>query len=60
MMKIVVTESQLKKFTKNVADSKVVCDSCGWSWKLSEGGDEPFKCHKCPNNKSVTIIRKKK
>lgn len=60
MMKVIVTETQLKKFTKNVADSKVVCDSCGWSWKLSEGGDDPFKCHKCPKNKSVTIIRKKK
>ena len=32
---------------------KIVCDSCGWSWKLSEGGDDPYVCHKCgtDNNK---------
>lgn len=28
-------------------DKKVVCDECGWSWKLSEGGDDPYTCHKC-------------
>lgn len=26
---------------------KIVCDSCGWSWKLSEGGNDPYMCHKC-------------
>lgn len=27
----------------------VVCE-CGWSWKLSEGGDDPYVCHKCGHN----------
>ena len=26
---------------------KIVCDDCGWSWKLSEGGKDPYVCHKC-------------
>jgi hypothetical protein len=26
---------------------KIICDNCGWSWKLSEGGDDPYVCHKC-------------
>jgi hypothetical protein len=26
---------------------KIVCDNCDWSWKLSEGGDDPYVCHKC-------------
>jgi DNA-directed RNA polymerase subunit M/transcription elongation factor TFIIS len=25
----------------------VECEECGWSWKLSEGGDDPYTCHKC-------------
>ena len=25
---------------------------CGWSWKLSEGGDDPYVCHKCGRDNS--------
>jgi hypothetical protein len=25
----------------------VNCGSCDWSWKLSEGGNDPYVCHKC-------------
>ena len=49
-MKIKITELQLKKLTKMVDSEKVVCDECGWSWKLSEGGDDPYICHKCGHN----------
>ena len=28
-------------------DKKIICDSCDWSWKLSEGGNDPYMCHKC-------------
>ena len=34
-------------------DKKVVCDECGWSWKLSEGGDDPYTCHKCGHNNEI-------
>jgi hypothetical protein len=30
-------------------DKKIVCSKCGWDWKLSEGGDDPYTCHKCGN-----------
>lgn len=26
---------------------KIVCDECGWSWDLEDGGDEPYLCNKC-------------
>ena len=25
----------------------VNCGNCDWSWKLSDGGDDPYVCHKC-------------
>ena len=28
-------------------DKKIVCQECGWSWKLFEGGHDPYTCHKC-------------
>jgi len=31
-------------------DMKIICGGCDWSWKLSEGGDKPYLCHKCGND----------
>ena len=28
-------------------DERIVCDECGWSWDLSDGGNDPYTCHKC-------------
>jgi DNA-directed RNA polymerase subunit RPC12/RpoP len=41
-----VNESDLE--TKQ-NDKKIVCEKCGWSWDLSDGGDDPYTCHKCGN-----------
>jgi len=26
---------------------KIKCVSCGWSWDLVDGGEDPYVCHKC-------------
>lgn len=28
----------------------VNCGNCEWEWKLSDGGDDPYICHKCGHN----------
>jgi predicted nucleic-acid-binding Zn-ribbon protein len=28
-------------------DQTITCEKCGWEWKLSDGGDDPYVCHKC-------------
>jgi hypothetical protein len=33
------------------SNKKVNCD-CGWSWDISDGGSDPYKCHKCGNDNS--------
>lgn len=38
-------------------DQTVSCNSCNWTWKLSEGGDDPYTCHNC--NTSVKSKMKK-
>ena len=35
--------------SKSPKSKKVVCSECGWSWKLSQGGHDPYTCHKCGN-----------
>lgn len=38
----------IRKFLfEKIEDGKVICDSCSWEWKLSEGGDDKYVCHKC-------------
>jgi tRNA(Ile2) C34 agmatinyltransferase TiaS len=49
-MKIIITETQLKKLKEIVTEDEVICNNCGWSWDLADGGDDPFICHKCGHN----------
>lgn len=49
-MKVLVKESQLRRIFEIVTKDKVICDECGWSWDLSDGGDDPYICHKCGND----------
>lgn len=44
-MRIIISEGQLKKLKKSI--KKVKCDKCGWEWDLSDGGNDPYTCHKC-------------
>jgi hypothetical protein len=36
-----------KILLETVKDGKVICDDCGWSWNISDGGDDLYTCHKC-------------
>ena len=40
-------------------DKKIVCQECGWSWKLSEGGHDPYTCHKCGNENHKSELQEK-
>lgn len=40
--------NQIKKILfEEIKNGKVHCENCGWSWKLSDGGDDLYTCHKC-------------
>jgi predicted nucleotidyltransferase len=28
-----------------VTDTEVICDNCGWTWKIADGGDDLYICH---------------
>lgn len=36
-----------KIISEEIRNNKVNCEICGWSWKLSSGGNDPYVCHKC-------------
>lgn len=39
-----------KNIKEEIKDDKVICDNCGWSWDLSDGGKDKYMCHKCGND----------
>tara|TARA_R110002153_G_scaffold247149_2_gene403150 strand:+ start:647 stop:832 length:186 start_codon:yes stop_codon:yes gene_type:complete len=32
------------------ATRKIECNRCGWNWKVADGGNDLFVCHKCGND----------
>ena len=33
--------------TEKIVGDKIECDNCGWSWKIVDGGNDLYVCHKC-------------
>lgn len=40
----------------NESTEKIKCNRCGWSWKKSEGGDDPTVCHKCGHDSNPNSL----
>ena len=34
----------------------IKCSNCGWEWELSNGGDDPYLCHKCGNDNKPNLM----
>ena len=32
---------------EKIEGDSIVCDNCGWTWKIKDGGNDLFICHKC-------------
>ena len=47
------SREQVDETTK---DKKIICQ-CGWSWKLKDGGNNPYTCHKCGHVNSKKNIK---
>jgi len=33
--------------TERIIKDKIQCDNCGWDWKIEDGGNDLYICHKC-------------
>ncbi len=42
-----------------IVGDKVVCDNCGWSWDILDGGDDVYICHKCGHDNTPINENKK-
>jgi 5'(3')-deoxyribonucleotidase len=47
------------KLDESIVGQKIVCDNCGWSWNIDDGGDDMFTCHKCGSEDNMPIVEEK-
>ena len=40
---------------ERIVDDKIECDNCDWSWKIKDGGDDLYICHKCDYDNTPRI-----
>jgi len=43
-------EKKTFSFSEQIVGNSIVCDNCGWTWKIEDGGDDLYVCHKCGHN----------
>jgi hypothetical protein len=43
-----------------IVGDKIECDNCEWSWKIADGGNDLFICHKCGHDNEPISEDKKK
>ena len=43
-----------------IVGNKIVCDNCGWSWNIKDGGKNLFVCHKCGHDNAHLQEKKSK
>lgn len=39
-----------------VKGGRIFCDNCDWNWKISDGGSDPYMCHKCGNDNTPSVV----
>jgi hypothetical protein len=39
--------NKIELIQETVTATEVICDNCGWEWKIEDGGEDLYICHKC-------------
>lgn len=48
--------SLFKIIREVINSSKIICDNCGWSWNIVDGGDDLYICHKCNHDNTPQAL----
>jgi hypothetical protein len=51
-------QDTIRRILREEFDKTITC-KCGWSWELSDGGDDPYLCHKCGTDNSKKELTEK-
>ena len=45
----------LSSLAEIVTATEIICDNCGWEWKIVDGGDDLYICHKCGHDNNPDL-----
>jgi DNA-directed RNA polymerase subunit RPC12/RpoP/predicted DNA-binding transcriptional regulator AlpA len=55
-----LSENFKKKLIKEqITKTKIICDNCGWSWNIKDGGKDLYICHKCGHDNNPNILNER-
>jgi len=40
-----------------ITSTEIICDNCGWRWKIKDGGDDLYICHKCNHDNTPEYLK---
>lgn len=40
---------------ESIVGNKIKCDNCDWNWKIADGGDDLYTCHKCGHDNTLKL-----
>jgi hypothetical protein len=43
-----------------VTNMEIICDNCGWKWKIKDGGNDLYICHKCNHDNTPEELKEEK
>jgi hypothetical protein len=43
-----------------VTATEIICDNCGWKWKIKDGGNDLYICHKCDHDNTPEELKEEK
>jgi len=53
----IIGDDKIINVYESISKENIICDNCGWSWKIEDSGNDPFTCHKCGNITSKKMIK---
>ena len=45
---------------ETVTDTDIICDNCGWTWAIVDGGDDLYICHTCGHDNTPNTMNEQK
>ena len=49
-----------KMYNETVTDTDIICDNCGWTWAIVDGGDDLYICHTCGHDNTPNTMNEQK
>ena len=50
-----LTKGLKRKLYEKVTEDSVICNKCSWDWKIKDGGNDLYICHKCNHDNTPKL-----